>query len=742
MKRIITLLLALAMAVCAIAALTSCGGEDVGTVWYSGEAAPTAELGKAGDFYFETDTYDVWQWGEDGWAVISNLKGATGADGADGAKGDKGDTGAAGADGAKGDKGDTGSSIYLGYGGYIWCDGERTEFSVAEPEENVYEDTLAVTGDMSKFFEGDYLDLSSGTVALMAGYLPASGATVYSGLDISEISVYAEKAGKLYIGTARVADIVSARRNGTAYTVNTAEYTVTAGLNTIELPTAIEVGQNETLVIGGKGSVGLYYAKGVNIDDEVGNFAYVDGKANADVISGGERADTLAVRVKYSDIITDAPIISEMVTASNGDTVYNREVSPHLAPFAYKNCYKAFEGKTLSKIGIPVSRVGAVDENQTFTFHVVDVAGSTSSLSIVSSHTVKLPIDQLGTSTTVKKWVYVDISYLNITVATGQTLAFGKSNDTTVWGYGSSGIATDKFAFHFGTNLSWNASWTSSGASATGIYFDVWAKGEEMTFKEHIDILNAKEAEALETIEAEARAQRVALLTNALNNAGIDNFSILGDSISTYYGVTNVAGNNSTTSGNGTWYANDAARAIGVENTWWKQASALAGLDVLVNNSASGHQLTGSTANSTGFARAQQLHANTGVLNGTEPDIIAVFYGTNDLLRNVDVQTFKTAYRQLIAQMQTQYEDSQICVFTLLPSAHINATAARVTAFNAAIKEIAAEKGCVVVDIAGIDGIDAQTVTDYTIDGVHPNTDGMDEITWCFIDALYDKYIN
>ena len=79
------------------------------------------------------------------------------------------------------------------------------------------------------------IDLSSNTIALMANYMPTIKATQYSGTKITQLKVVTEEAGNLYIGTAKVADIVDARTNGTTYTSSTTAYEVQAGLNTITL---------------------------------------------------------------------------------------------------------------------------------------------------------------------------------------------------------------------------------------------------------------------------------------------------------------------------------------------------------------------------------------------------------------------------------------------------------------------------------------------------------------------------
>lgn len=60
-------------------------GED-GATWLFGTSVPLSSAGKNGDFYLQTNTYDIYQKSSGSWTKKGNIKGATGS---------KGDTGAA-----------------------------------------------------------------------------------------------------------------------------------------------------------------------------------------------------------------------------------------------------------------------------------------------------------------------------------------------------------------------------------------------------------------------------------------------------------------------------------------------------------------------------------------------------------------------------------------------------------------------------------------------------------------------
>ena len=103
--------------------------------------------------------------------------------------------------------------------------------------------------------------------------------------------------------------------------------------------------------------------------------------------------------------------------------------------------------------------------------------------------------------------------------------------------------------------------------------------------------------------------------------------SILGDSISTFAGVSNNPSYNPTLSG-GAIYYNSGTLGVSRTDTWWQQTIDVLGMELLVNNSWSGSTVLHTRSGTAGayVDRCVQLH-NT---EGEEPDVIAIFLGTND----------------------------------------------------------------------------------------------------------------
>ena len=236
--------------------------------------------------------------------------------------------------------------------------------------------------------------------------------------------------------------------------------------------------------------------------------------------------------------------------------------------------------------------------------------------------------------------------------------------------------------------------------------------------------------------------------------------SILGDSISTYQGVSNNAEINSTIGKNEVFYGTQNT-TVAESDTWWKQAADNTGMSVLVNNSWAGANVATNFDNATKggcTARAENLHNN----DGENPDIIAVYMGINDngcltglgSFNDVsdiwngtayvgNTELFATAYATMVHKIVTKYSAADVFLFTLPRNnylwqgtkEHYNALQDE---YNKMIYKIAGVFGCKVVDLATAVGEDC---SDYLLtDAIHPNAKGMDIITAAFETALYSYY--
>lgn len=63
-----------------------------GSVWHSGTEVSQVVDFKVGDYFFDTDDYDIYKYGSNGWELISNIKGEQGEQGPQGEQGEQGET--------------------------------------------------------------------------------------------------------------------------------------------------------------------------------------------------------------------------------------------------------------------------------------------------------------------------------------------------------------------------------------------------------------------------------------------------------------------------------------------------------------------------------------------------------------------------------------------------------------------------------------------------------------------------
>ena len=233
--------------------------------------------------------------------------------------------------------------------------------------------------------------------------------------------------------------------------------------------------------------------------------------------------------------------------------------------------------------------------------------------------------------------------------------------------------------------------------------------------------------------------------------------SILGDSISTYSGVSNNGSRNYTIGRNLVFYT-PGLMDVYQRDTWWQQTVDTLGLRLLVNNSWSGSCMFMTGAGTPGAyqERCVQLHSG----KGARPDIIAVYLGTNDqdyfsdslgtfdaidfekLILPVEKgfaystpETCMEAYAIALHKMQQRYPEAEIYCFTLLQRP--KRTPFDLLSFNAELEKLAEHYGVYIVDLQRCGVYAVKPAYDLLMaDYVHPNPWGMDAITGAFADAL------
>jgi hypothetical protein len=256
------------------------------------------------------------------------------------------------------------------------------------------------------------------------------------------------------------------------------------------------------------------------------------------------------------------------------------------------------------------------------------------------------------------------------------------------------------------------------------------------------------------------RAEEAEPVSNGLAGKTI---SILGNSISTYTGVSNNAAYNATLSGGAVYYT-EGRLGIYQEDTWWQQAIDTLDLELIVNNSWSGSCVFNTRSGTVGayVNRSVQLHNN----EGEEPDIIAVYLGTNDFCNykstlgsaaDIDYSslisetedgyayasptTAAQAYAIMLHKAAVRYPAAEIYCFTLLPQKISGTDVTLLEQFNRTISEIATHFGAFVVDLYHDSGIKNDGNFGFYVadNNLHPGPAGMDAITGCFVSSILEN---
>lgn len=247
--------------------------------------------------------------------------------------------------------------------------------------------------------------------------------------------------------------------------------------------------------------------------------------------------------------------------------------------------------------------------------------------------------------------------------------------------------------------------------------------------------------------------------------------SILGDSISTFENVSSGTGANiynSTIGNNAVYYYTSGTFGVQLEDTWWMQTTRQLGMRLLVNNSVSGSTVFSDrdwpgNQYKAYLDRSQNLHDDVGENSGEEPDIIAIYMGTNDFTDNPTLGTAVTdpttlitengdgtysystpttlaeAYSIMLYRVTKRYPDAEIYCFSLLPrQGQTETEAERMAQYSAVFQTTAQAYGAYFVDVYHDSGItaDSDNAAWYMGNLLHPNCAGMDALTNTFVSAL------
>lgn len=218
-------------------------------------------------------------------------------------------------------------------------------------------------------------------------------------------------------------------------------------------------------------------------------------------------------------------------------------------------------------------------------------------------------------------------------------------------------------------------------------------------------------------------------------------FSIMGDSISTF--------EEWIPEGYYDYYPMNGDVAY-VNQTWWKMVMNDMNMELCSNASSAGSTCIG---DSTGMDNPQHGCSDFRIAdlmgnNGTYPDIIIVYMGTNDFLNAVplgsndgtqyveegEIDNFSDAYSLMLDKLAAYYPGADIfcCNLPLIGDwgtdrpfdIFVNGQGMTSEDYSQEIEIIAAAKGCTIIDLQHC-GVTIDNMNQYVSDGVHFKPDGM-----------------
>nr|BFE71739.1 hypothetical protein GCM10020092_050400 [Actinoplanes digitatis] len=127
-----------------------------------------------------------------------------------------------------------------------------------------------------------------------------------------------------------------------------------------------------------------------------------------------------------------------------------------------------------------------------------------------------------------------------------------------------------------------------------------------------------------------------------------------------------------------------------------------------------------------------------GWLAATDPDVVMMHFGTNDVWNNRSPATILAAFTKLVGQMRASNPAMKILVAQILPMAPSNCAdcGQRVINFNAAIPAWAASTSTAASPVTVVDQWTGFNTATDTPDGVHPNDSGNQKISNRWYPAL------
>jgi lysophospholipase L1-like esterase len=468
------------------------------------------------------------------------------------------------------------------------------------------------------------------------------------------------------------------------------------------------------------------------------------------------------------------------------------------APFAIAD--NAFAGKKLHSISLPVYRTGKLDEEGMLTFTLYVLPNTYNALvssrkTDVTEYEIKLKpkdYDLEENKKNVFKYVTVDLTEYKIELSDTQTLAFGKSSDSIQ----IASMLTSKSTAKMPQVITdWREEWLitgyhanlfsgSEGKDAGGLFYDRDSIPIDFVFDygsadAKAEVIAAREREAAEY------AEKLAAVKAAYQGKYL---SLIGDSISSFRGVTDNIKYNDILTLNRSYYS--ANYLNDYTQMYWGRLAEDTEMELCVINGWSSSKVYGGGQdknNNVDATKDNMLVRSTELHNkaGQTPDVILLYLGINDVsyknwsdlydrlaaaggktktqvlgewmegvnatyeahkesvVPGVTYESWEASYALSLAQMRAAYPNAEIYIINLTRSHHGSGTEEKIAKANTCLAALAEYFGVDVIDQANSE-VNYANCHLYGADendpvGLHPNIRGHAALTKVIVETLYEK---
>ena len=320
-----------------------------------------------------------------------------------------------------------------------------------------------------------------------------------------------------------------------------------------------------------------------------------------------------------------------------GGTVF-KKLTLQSGPYAYADVFGVSNG-TLKSITVPVRSTEKPNADGSFTMTIVKVKNTTSGISGAALATYEIVVDPYehglvaAKQASVYKKIVIDLTSYNIVLGKDETIAVGRYGDSIV----------PAMLSHTDMSKEPLASINETFPRALGIFRMVGTNNgqfkcneESVFFDFEIERTYESQAAIDKLLSQETYYQSaVAALKELYRGKKV---SVVGDSISTFVGISSNTDYNltlSTNSAKGEYYPTWDATTSDYTKTYWGKVIKDLEMSLCVNNSMSGAFVTGSEKRPAFPKIATQLHQDNGTASDrtddTNPDVVLVFFGINDI---------------------------------------------------------------------------------------------------------------